>query len=284
MLMTSALGAHASSRPPTPDPFEQIVAQSPFMALVVAFATAVEERDPFGAGHGWRTARYATLVAEALGWSEAQRTDVALAALVHDIGNIGIPEPVLRRRGRLTEAEQDLIRRHPLIGLRLLSGQPALSTAASVARDHHEQWDGRGYPRGISGRAITETARVVAVADVFDALTSVRPYRAPLSPGAAVAEIMAQRGRQFDPSLPPVLEQLWRAGALHAVLGRAGAQEQLVACPRCGPVIRPSRHSTGQDVVCPVCRHQYRMVAQPEASPLPWRLELVRRPDPWLDA
>jgi HD-GYP domain-containing protein (c-di-GMP phosphodiesterase class II) len=125
------------------------------------------------------------------------------AAPLHDVGKIAIPDVILRKEGKLTDEEFDVMRQHTVVGARILAGGQSelMALAETIARSHHERWDGRGYPEGTEGREIPVHARIVSIADVFDAVTTPRLYRAPWSEARAVREIEAGAGTQFDPEI-----------------------------------------------------------------------------------
>ena len=163
--------------------------------------TALETRDKETAGHVRRMALYSSLTAEAAGWTPESVDDIRLAAPMHDIGKIGIPDAILRKKGELGEDEFDTIKNHTTIGGQILEGSeyPMLQMAHGIALCHHEWWNGEGYPAGLSGEKIPEAARIVALADVYDALSNDRVYAEAL-PAQEVVEYMSQkRGIQFDP-------------------------------------------------------------------------------------
>ena len=145
--------------------------------------------------------RVAGLVAEGMGLAEDDVRTIEMAAPLHDMGKIAIPDAVLMKAGKLDEAEMAVMRRHPRIGHELLSGSQNrfIQVGAMIALRHHERYDGSGYPDGLAGEAIPLEARIVAVADVFDALISPRPYKEAWTVDAALAYLYAQRGRLFDP-------------------------------------------------------------------------------------
>jgi len=164
---------------------------------------AAEYRDHDTATHIERIGRYSALVAHRLGLSPSRQEVLRHAASLHDIGKIGVPDAILRKAGPLTEPERRLMEQHTIIGAAILEGSlsDVLRVGAEIALTHHERWDGRGYPRRIAGAAIPLHGRICAVSDVFDALTTDRPYRAAL-PAADVFEMLeAERGRQFDPEV-----------------------------------------------------------------------------------
>jgi putative two-component system response regulator len=153
--------------------------------------------------HIWRMAAYAKALARTVGWSGVENELLELAAPMHDTGKIGIPDVVLRKPGKLDEDEWEVMRRHCQIGYDILSksDSPLFSLAADIAMNHHEKWDGSGYPRGLAGNAIPEAARITTLADVFDALTMRRPYKEAWSVDEAFALIQDGAGSHFDPNL-----------------------------------------------------------------------------------
>jgi len=166
-------------------------------------ARAGEFRDSEMGNHIIRMARYSRLIASAIGLGSDEVETIELAAPLHDIGKIGIPDQILLKPGRLTEEEAVEMRRHPLIGYEIIKNSPSsyLRMGALIALGHHEKYDGSGYPQGLVGDHIPLAARIVAVADVFDALTSLRPYKKPWSLEDAYAYLINQRGLNFDPRL-----------------------------------------------------------------------------------
>ncbi len=173
------------------------------LEILERLATAAEFRDDNTGHHTERVGQTSALVAQELGWSESQVSLIRRAAPLHDVGKIGIPDQILLKPGRLTPEEFEVVKTHTIIGARILSGSrfPLLQMAEQIAFTHHERWDGGGYTTGTSHDAIPLPGRIVAVADVFDALTQQRPYKPAWPPADAVAEIDRQRGRQFDPRI-----------------------------------------------------------------------------------
>lgn len=169
--------------------------------MVIRLMEAVECRDSGTGGHILRTGLLASEVARELGWHADDAELLRLAAPLHDVGKIGIPDSILQKPGRLTEAEFEEIKKHTTLGARILqgSGVPVLQMACDIALNHHERWDGNGYPNGLSGDEIPECARIVMVVDVYDALTSDRVYRARMSDSEALDLMARERGSQFDP-------------------------------------------------------------------------------------
>ncbi len=173
------------------------------LEVLQRLAGAGEYRDDDTGLHTARVATVAAILAVAAGLPEQEVDLITRAAPLHDVGKIGIPDSVLLKPGRLTDEEFAVMRRHTIIGARILEGSrsPLMQLAEAVALRHHEKWDGSGYPDGIAGERIPLTARLVALADVFDALTHARPYRPAWTIEATLAEIARLRGTHFDPAL-----------------------------------------------------------------------------------
>jgi putative nucleotidyltransferase with HDIG domain len=166
-----------------------------------ALGAALDLRDAATAGHSSRVTRYALAVAEAMGCSPEQIHELKRGAHLHDIGKIGIPDGILLKEGPLTRQEQEVMRSHVAIGYQLVKRITFLAPAAQIVLAHQERYDGRGYPLGLRGQAIPIGARIFAVADTFDAMTSDRPYRRALPVEVAFEEIGREAGRQFDPEV-----------------------------------------------------------------------------------
>jgi putative nucleotidyltransferase with HDIG domain len=167
---------------------------------VRSLVAALEAKDPYTKGHSVRVARIAVAVARQLGFEDVEVERIEYAALLHDLGKIGISRSVLSKPGALTDDEFDKIREHPDIAARILESVPFLDDVTPIVQDHHERVDGLGYGRGLVGEGLSTAARVLAVADSFDAMTAQRPYRGPMSEEAAIAELRANMGSQFDPA------------------------------------------------------------------------------------
>ena len=193
-------------------------------ASVEALARAIDARDPYTYGHSARVARLSFEIARAMGVPPDQLSSLGRAALLHDIGKIGVEDRVLRKPGPLTKREVTAMRAHPVIGYEMLKGLHFLESSLSGVRHHHEHWDGSGYPDGLSGEAIPLAVRILTVADALDALTSDRPYRAAMSFTAAMATIEGGAGIHFDPAVIRALRAHAAAvAALLTVMGKPGA-------------------------------------------------------------
>jgi putative nucleotidyltransferase with HDIG domain len=171
------------------------------MALAFALIRALDARDPYTAGHSAAVAVYARDLAEAAGLPPADVSKVQLAALLHDVGKIGITTETLNKPGRLSEEEWAEIRAHPAIGERIAGEAAMFGDVPTIIRHHHERLDGRGYPDALRGADIPEASTIIGLADAYNAMTQSRSYRAALSPEAAVAELRRGSGSQFQPRL-----------------------------------------------------------------------------------
>ncbi|HEY1013334.1 MAG TPA: HD domain-containing phosphohydrolase [Herpetosiphonaceae bacterium] len=180
---------------------------------LLRLARTAEFRDDETGMHAQRVGVLAKHLAEALGLPPDEVSCLHQAAPLHDIGKIGIPDAILRKEGPLTPEERSLMERHTTIGARILeqSKVPVFQLGEVIARSHHERWDGAGYPDRLAGEAIPLASRIVAVADTFDVMTHDRPYRTRQTVAAAIAEIQAHSGAQFDPAVVDALVGLWRS-------------------------------------------------------------------------
>ena len=183
-----------------------------FVGTLLALSRALDAKDRYTRGHSERVAWLATELATQAGLGEAFAANVHLAGVLHDIGKIGVPDAVLCKPGRLTDDEFDAIRQHPRIGHEILKGIPAVEGALAGVLHHHERYDGRGYPEGLAGEDIPVIARVLALADTFDAMSSDRAYRAARTREQVLDEIAKCAGSQFDPALAEVFVRLDFAG------------------------------------------------------------------------
>jgi HD-GYP domain-containing protein (c-di-GMP phosphodiesterase class II) len=182
--------------------------RSSYEATVRALADAVEARDAYTARHAERVAAYGLEIARACGMETDVSPELEFGFLLHDVGKIAISDAILHKPGMLTDDERDAMRRHPVIGEEIVRGIEFLGDAREVVRSHHERWDGTGYPDRLAGERIPLAARVFAVADAFDALTSDRPYRAAASFREARRVIAESSGTQFDPTVAEAFDDI----------------------------------------------------------------------------
>ncbi|TSE35068.1 HD-GYP domain-containing protein [Tepidimonas charontis] len=186
---------------------------------VLRLSRAAEYRDPETGAHLLRMSHYAQLIGRVVGLPPAEQDLLLQASPMHDVGKVGIPDAILLKPGRLDESEFAIMKRHPQIGYDILAGSqaPLLQAAATIALTHHEKFDGSGYPNGLAGQDIPLYGRIVAVADVFDALTSERPYKKAWPMERARAFLQEQSGRHFDPELVQAFLSAWdEVCAIHA--------------------------------------------------------------------
>lgn len=173
--------------------------QKAYLQTVTSLTRAIEAKDFYTHGHSERVYYYCSLIAEILDLPESSRNDLRFASILHDIGKIGIPDNVLLKKGRLTDSEREIIAEHPILSESIISPLPFLDKVRKIVRSHHEHYDGSGYPDGLKGNEITIEARILAVADAFDAMRSNRPYRQAMNVETAKARLVMAEGTQFCP-------------------------------------------------------------------------------------
>ena len=179
-----------------------------------ALAEAIDAKDSYTNGHSRRVAEYSAMIAREAGYTKERCDDIYLIALLHDVGKIGIPGSIINKTGRLTDEEYGIIKTHPSVGREILGKitiDPELSIGASY---HHERYDGKGYPYGLKGEEIPEIARIIAVADTYDAMTSKRSYRDGLPMEKVKSELEKGMGTQFDPKFAQIMLKLIKENAL----------------------------------------------------------------------
>jgi putative nucleotidyltransferase with HDIG domain len=177
--------------------------------MLAVLTRALEKRHPWTEGHGARVASLALAVARALDWDQRQLAAVQVGALLHDVGKLALKPDLLGKPGPLTPGERARVQTHPLEGARLVTRLTEMEHALPCVLYHHERWDGRGYPMRLVGEQIPLEARLIGIADAFDAMTSVRPYRGAMPVEAALTEIVRCAGTQFDPVLARAAVEVW---------------------------------------------------------------------------
>jgi HD-GYP domain-containing protein (c-di-GMP phosphodiesterase class II) len=207
----------------------QIGTKSLLNGLLHCLTTVIDAKDPYTSGHSERVARIAVLLVKEMGLGESISGDVYLAGLLHDVGKIGLRDEILQRPGKLSTEEMEEVRRHPVIGERIVASIRPFDRLRPAVRHHHEQFNGRGYPDGLAGENIPIIARILAVADACDAMMSPRRYRSARSPYEIDAVFNAESGRQFDPQVvrafmavrheiyPPIYQKGIGESAFHAI-------------------------------------------------------------------
>ncbi|MBQ2100318.1 MAG: response regulator [Lachnospiraceae bacterium] len=179
--------------------------QSLFIHVVQSLADAIDAKDSYTNGHSGRVAEYAREIAKRAGFNHREQSDIYMMGLLHDVGKIGVPDEVINKPGRLTDEEFEKIKKHPVIGSQILQNIEEMPSLATGARWHHERFDGTGYPDGLKGEEIPEAARIIAVADAYDAMTSYRSYRGVIPQEDVRREIERCSGTQFDPQFAQVM-------------------------------------------------------------------------------
>ncbi|MBZ0106670.1 MAG: HD domain-containing protein [Sulfuricella denitrificans] len=190
-----------------------------YESILLAYDGALALRDTYTGGHGRRVAHYARFIARAMDLPETEVTHIGEAALLHDLGKIGIPDRILTKPSRLTIEEFAEVQKHPAAGADILRAIPPLRRHAIAVRHHHERFNGSGYPDGLRGTAIPRAARIIAIADAFDAMTSKRSYRNGVKAQQALSEITRVAGSHFDPEIVAVISQSPVREALFAAQG-----------------------------------------------------------------
>jgi CRP-like cAMP-binding protein len=191
-----------------------------YLDTINALVNTLEARDPYTRGHTERVTLIAKSIAGQMKLPGKELFTIELGALLHDVGKIGVPDAILHKPGPLNREEFFQIQEHPAKGRSILSNIAYLEKAIPCVLHHHERFDGRGYPRRLSGTNIPLPGRIISVADAFDAMTSDRPYRRRMSESQALAELRRHAGRQFDPRVVGALQRVWRRGALALLLAK----------------------------------------------------------------
>ena len=178
------------------------------LQIVRTLAETIDAKDTYTNGHSGRVADYSKEIARRFGYSEENQDNIYVMGLLHDVGKIGVPDAIINKEGRLSDDEYAIIKTHPVVGAKILSAVKDMPMLAIGARYHHERYDGKGYPDKLAGKDIPEPARIIAVADAYDAMTSNRSYRKSLSQQEVRAEIEKGKGTQFDPEFADIMLQM----------------------------------------------------------------------------
>ena len=233
------------------------------LTSLLVMAWMVEARDPYTGGHLWRVSRFSRLLAADAGLPEADVARITVGGFLHDLGKISVPDSILGKKDRLTDAEYAVIKTHPEVGWRMLAGHPLAQLVEAAIRAHHETPDGGGYPRGLRGAEVPVDARIVGIGDAFDAMTSTRPYRRGMPIGKALGIIEENLDRQFDPVLGQRFLALGHDGQLDHIVGHSDEGIPLHECMMCGPTLVLRRgQKAGDRVYCHACTGEYAVQQQ----------------------
>lgn len=200
-------------------------------SIIFALALALEARDPYTEGHSERVAEYTVAIGKEMGLTDQHLTDLRNAGILHDIGKIGISESILRKEGPFTPEEYDIMKTHPAKGARICLPLKMADRLVPIIKHHQEKYDGSGYPDGLKGEEIPQGARIMAVADAYDAMTSDRPYRKSLGEEEAVRRLKEGKGIQFDPEAVDAFVRLYEKGEMQSIReswGRGGLLYRMI--------------------------------------------------------
>jgi putative two-component system response regulator len=214
-VVTSELVATIRSRLDRSQQLMMAQLEQAYEASLIMLSNAIELRDRYTRGHVERVTRYSMLIAQQLiaqlsGWNSSLLKPLQFGAILHDIGKIYVREDILRKTGRLNREEWDEMRQHTMVGAGLIQSIPYLSAALPIIQHHHERWDGKGYPDGLAREQIPQGARIVSVADSYDAMTTMRVYQPASSPQQAMDEIVSGSGARYDPEVVEAFLSVWQ--------------------------------------------------------------------------
>jgi len=228
-----------------------------YLSMLAVLANAIEARDHYTIGHTWRVARFAQAIARRLDWDATKLKEVEVGGMLHDIGKIGVSDVILSKPGPLTPEEHELMKVHPQVGARMLRDVPSLQHVMPYVLYHHERYDGQGYPDNLVGVQIPQEARLLAVADTFDAMTSNRPYRQGLSLEVAVQELKGSAGQQCDPEMVQALVAAFENDEIQPYMQMGLPEPSSFVCPFCSTYLNPPDNLTeNSSIDCPVCSRQ----------------------------
>ena len=228
-----------------------------------SMAFLVEARDRYTGGHLWRVSQFSTRLALASDLSKQQAVVAGLGGFLHDLGKVGVPDSILNNTGKLSDDEYAVMKTHPELGAQVLQGHPLASLAMDAVLGHHERIDGRGYPAGLTGSDMSDTAKIVGLADAFDAMTSTRPYRQGMAVDAAIEQISQHLDTQFDQTFGLNFIALAKSGELDGIIGHSEAGIPMHNCPMCGPVVVVHKYQKAGDAIfCRVCGNGFSLQKQ----------------------
>jgi hypothetical protein len=223
-------------------------------------ADVIEARDTYTGGHVWRVSQLSKSFALHLGLSNDEALQISIGGYLHDLGKVGIPDAILRKTEKLTEAEFETIKTHPIIGANLLNEHPLGNLVIDVVTHHHERIDGKGYPHQIDGDALSLNSKIIGLVDAFDGLTSSRPYHKGKKIDETVSILMKDSGSHFDSNLLAALEAFRLTPELIHIVGHSDEGIPLIDCPACGAIFSISRRTQDGDIAfCRTCTGKHIM-------------------------
>lgn len=226
----------------------------------ITLASVIEAKDAYTGGHTWRVSQYARVLGEKIGLENNDLFLVQLGGLVHDLGKIGIPDSILNKKDKLSDDEFNIMKKHTEIGKSLIENHPLADLVMEAIYKHHERVDGKGYPIGEQEIEMSIIPKIISIADAFDAMTSVRPYRKEMTSEMAFSILNKEKGAQFDKKLVDIFIDLGRNGKLNFILGHCLENVPMIYCPGCGPTIVPDKNKKDGDVItCPTCKGMLRL-------------------------
>ncbi|MCP4644382.1 MAG: HD domain-containing protein [bacterium] len=237
-----------------------------YQDTLTVLANSIEMRDHYTVGHTWRVTNFALAIARELGWPEEKLEECEMGGVLHDVGKIAVDDAILRKPSGLTDEEYAKMKIHPERGARLMQDVTVLVPLIPYALYHHERYDGKGYPFGLTGDEIPVEGRLVAVADTFDAMTSNRPYRKGLDPEFAISEMTKAKGTQLDHEIVDALVRCYKDGKIDAILQEYHKGAKSIVCPFCSTHIPiPEQADAGSEMLCTVCHRRVLLRVQNEA-------------------
>lgn len=227
---------------------------------LLIFGGVVEARDAYTGGHLWRVAQFSRLLARQAGLSELEIFITTVGGYLHDLGKVGTPDNILTKPGKLDDHEFEIIKTHPSVGKKILEAHPLAPLALDSIYQHHERYDGKGYPNGLTWEETSLVARIVNIADAFDAMTSTRSYRKGMPKEKALTIFQEFKNRQFDGKLVDHFLSIAKSGRLDHIIGHSGEGIPMAQCPNCGPVIvLPRQSREGDKVLCRACTGEFNL-------------------------
>jgi len=227
---------------------------------LLVFGSVIEARDAYTGGHTWRVSQYSKQLAMNANLDKDQIFLALLGGYIHDLGKVSIPDNILNKPEALSDSEFSVMRNHAFIGKSIFSEHPLSPLVLDAVAHHHERIDGRGYPESMNGKKLSILARIVSIADAFDAMTSTRPYRKGMPKQKALTILQEEKGKQFDADLVDSFVSLNEKNILDHIIGHSDEGAAMHSCPGCGPIIAvPKDKQPGDHIHCPSCHGKFEL-------------------------